>query len=135
MNDLTVLIVSTDPVIGALLALYVEVHQYRAAVLEEGEPPATAVTRSDARILIVDVEHRDGFTPAFIAGQRAAGRRVIAFSPKLLLQEVRQRAEVLDIEAFAMPLDAVHFKAMLEDAAAAAPARGAVQRAPPEARP
>jgi len=114
---LTVLIVSTDAIIGALLALHAEVHGYRAVVAEDDETPNTAVARCSPRIILVDLDRSDAFSPTFVAQQRAAGRCVIAFSPKRLAAEVRAQAEGFSLQFFAMPVDVTGFKTMLDDAA------------------
>jgi DNA-binding response OmpR family regulator len=117
MATFTVLIVSTEPIIGALLALYVEVHNYRAVLADERKSPESEVQQSGASLILVDVDHRDGFSPAFVARQRSAGRRVIAFSPKYLANEVRERAATLQLPSFALPIEPEQFRALLDEAA------------------
>lgn len=115
MSAPAVLIVSTDPIIGALLGLYVEFHDYRARYPSPDQSPSEAVAQSGATIIVVDVDHRDGFSPEFVQRQRAAGRRVIAFSPKLSDGEVRDRASALQLPSFAMPIDAAAFRVILDE--------------------
>jgi DNA-binding NtrC family response regulator len=120
MSGLTVLIVSTDAVIGALLALYVEAYGHRAVLADEGERPADAIARSGATVILVDADRPDCCSSAFVAEQRAAGRRVIAYSPSMLAHELRQRVERLRVPWLSMPLEGERFGALLKDAAAAA---------------
>ncbi len=119
MSDPTVLIISTDPVIGALLTVYVDGNRCRAVLADEGERPANAVRRSGASVILVDLDHRDGCSPAFIAPQQAAGRPVIAFSPTTLAPERRLRVDRLSVPWVALPLAGEEFGTVLDDAAAA----------------
>jgi DNA-binding response OmpR family regulator len=119
MSDPTVLIISTEPVIGALLTLYVEACGHRAVLAEEGERPADAVARSGATVILVDVDHRDGCSPTFIAQQQAAGRPVIAFSPTTLAPERLLRVDRLSVPWVALPLPGDEFGTVLNDARSA----------------
>lgn len=116
MSDLTVLIISTEPVIGALLTLYVEAQRYRAVLAEESERPADAVARSGATVILVDADHHDGCSPAFVARQQASGRRVIAFSPKMGPPELEQRVAHLHVPWFTLPLKSEQFGTVLAEA-------------------
>jgi len=130
---LTVLIVSTEPIIGALVALYVQLHEYRAVLADERHSPQDEVNRSGAHLIIVDVDHHDGFSPEFVRRQRAAGRRVIAFSPKLLGSEVRERAATMGLLSFALPIEPQQFREVLDSAASTIPPSARPSPAP-EAR-
>ena len=117
MSDLTVLIISTEPVIGALLTLYVEANRYRAVLARGGRATSRrAVARSGATVILVDVDHRDGYSPAFVAQQQASGRQVIAFSPKMGPPELEQRVAHLHVPWFTLPLKSEQFGTVLAEA-------------------
>jgi DNA-binding response OmpR family regulator len=135
MTAPTVLIISTEPIIGALLAVYVELHHYRATLAEEQQSPDEAAAECGASLILVDIDHPDAFSLAFVERQRAAGRRVVAFSPKMFADEVNERAARLNIPAFALPIDVADFGAVLAAADSTAPPPTArTQSSSPERR-
>jgi DNA-binding response OmpR family regulator len=108
------LIVSTDAMIGALLGVYAEAAGYRAAFDDGDRSPADAVGRYRPTVILVDVDHRDGFSPAFIRRQQEAGIPVIAFSPRRERHEVEQRARAFGLPSFALPIELSGFRGVLE---------------------
>jgi hypothetical protein len=102
---------------GALLGLYIESESYRVVLADAHQPPAEAVRQAGASIIVVDVDHRDGFSPAFIAEQRRLGRSVIAFSPRLLTDELEERASQVRVPPLHMPIDIDNVRQLLAAAA------------------
>jgi DNA-binding NtrC family response regulator len=112
----TVLIVSAEPIIGALLGLYVEFSGWRPAFAGEEQSSADAVAQCDPAVILVDLEHRDGASPHFIAHERSRGRRVIVFSSRARPLATWGRPDLKTVPAFAMPIDAASFQTVLAEA-------------------
>ena len=111
-----VLIVSTDPVVGALLGLLVEAEQHRPVYDQGDESPQAALSRHQPRLALVDVEHRDGFSPEFMAHAEREGIRVVAFGHRHLPGDLRQRPETRDLPWLALPTDRATFGRTLAEA-------------------
>jgi hypothetical protein len=108
------LIVSTDAVIAALLGVYAEAVGYRAAFDEGDSSPGDAVAEYRPAVILVDVDHRDGFSPAFIRRQQAAGIPVVVFSPRRDPHEVEYLAHPFGVPSFALPIELSGFRGVLE---------------------
>ena len=111
-----VLIISAEPIIGALLGIYVELSGWQPAFAGEEQSAADAVAQCDPAIVLVDLEHRDGASPSFVAHERARGRRVIVFSSRARPFASWRRDDLAGVPAFAMPIDAASFRAVLNGA-------------------
>lgn len=116
MSGQTVLILSTEPIVGALLGIYAELHAYRPVFAGPSQTSDDAVAQSNPSIIVLDLEYRDGVSAAFVSQQRAAGRSVIAFSSRASADEVVRRANRLGVPCFLMPIDAAGFDAALNRA-------------------
>jgi DNA-binding response OmpR family regulator len=116
MVQQTVLILSADPVIGALLGVYVELFEYRATYAEVSQSGDDAVARSKPDIILVDLEHPDGASRSFVDRQRAGARSVVAFSSRAAEDEVARDAAGLGVPFFAMPIDSTTFRVVLDRA-------------------
>ncbi len=102
----TVLIVSTDWMIGALVSAYVEREGFRAVVYDRRRGSASdAVERHQPELIIVDVDHPDGFSQAFVREQRVRGTQVVVFSPGRFADDVRIIAEQSTLPWFGMPIE------------------------------
>jgi DNA-binding NtrC family response regulator len=110
-----VLIVSTLPIIESLLGTYVALQGNQAAFRDgHGESAQEAVDRHRPQLIIVDVEHQDGFSPAaFIQRQRDRGIPVLAFSGSRDEADIRAAAEPYKIPWFALPIEQTRFAAIV----------------------
>jgi DNA-binding response OmpR family regulator len=115
-QDQTVLIVSTDPLLAALLGLLVELQGHRPVFDQGGESPAEALARHHPRLVLVDADHHDGFSAAFLERARRSGAGVVVFSPGRPDGEVRQLARERGLVALALPTDRVAFRRTLGEA-------------------
>jgi DNA-binding response OmpR family regulator len=111
--DQTVLILSEDPVIGALLGVYVMFAGHRALFADPGQAGDAATEQCDPTIILVDLEHRDGVTDSFMARQLAVGRGVIVFSSSGPSDQVRVRARRLGAASVEMPVEVADFVPVL----------------------
>jgi DNA-binding response OmpR family regulator len=111
--DQTVLILSEDPVIGALLGAYVEFAGHRPFFADLGQAGDAATEQCDPAIILVDLDHRDGAGDSFMARQLAAGRGVIVFSSRRPSDEIQARAQRLGAASVEMPVEVADFARVL----------------------
>jgi DNA-binding response OmpR family regulator len=113
----TVLIVSTDVPTATLLGAFAEVEGYDVTIHDDPrESPGAAVKRTNPEIILIDIDHPDGFVPEFLAALRDAGVAAVAFSPGRLTSEVRERAEPYGLPTITLPIDPATFGAVLRRA-------------------
>jgi DNA-binding NtrC family response regulator len=111
------LIISTDPLVAALLGGWAELARYRPVFDQGGEPPQAAVARHRPGLLLVDIEHRDGASDAFLRRQREAGLPVILYGSGRRRDDVRSRAERHGLAWLLLPADQATFTDTLSKAA------------------
>jgi DNA-binding response OmpR family regulator len=116
MPPVTALVISTDPMTAALLGLLLELESYHVVYHEGEEALAVLFDRVRPVMVLVDVDHPDGFSEAFTAYVRDAGGRVLAFSPGRLRDDVRELATARQLPWFALPIDRATFAAALASA-------------------
>ena len=116
IEGLIVLVVSTDPVIAGLLGLLVELERHRPAYAAGEESPLAAISRHHPHLLLVDAEHRDGFSDEFLAHPEREGARVVVFGHRHPAGEVRQRAEARSLPYVLLPTDSGTFRRTLTEA-------------------
>ncbi len=113
----TVLIVSTDSPTATLLGAFAEVEGYEVSIHDDArESPLAAIRRARPDLILLDVDHPDGFAPDFLRELRASGIRAIAFSPGRLTAEVRERAEPYGLPTITLPIDPSSLRAVLRRA-------------------
>lgn len=113
----TVLIVSTDSPTATLLGAFAEVEGYEVSIHDDArESPHAAIDRSRPDLILIDIDHPDGFAPEFLERLRKSGIRAVAFSPGRLTSEVRERAEPYGLPTITLPIDPAAFRAQLRQA-------------------
>lgn len=116
MAQATALVISTDPMTAALLGLLLQLEHYHAVFHEGEEAVAVVFDRVHPTLILVDVDHPDGFSEAFTIYAREAGARVLAFSPGRLREDVRDLAMARHLAWFALPIDRATFATALASA-------------------
>lgn len=113
----TVLIVSTDSPTATLLGAFAEIEGYEVDIHDDArEKPEDAVSRARPHLILLDIDHPDGFSPEFLEQLRAEGIPAVAFSPGRLTSEVLERARPYGLPTITLPIDAVAFAVVLHHA-------------------
>ena len=113
----TVLIVSTDSPTATLLGAFAEVEGYDVEIHDDArEAPVAAIRRSHPHLILVDIDHPDGFAPEFLDQLREDGIPAIAFSPGRLTSEVLERARPYGLPTITLPIEPAAFAAVLRRA-------------------
>jgi len=111
---LTVLIVSTDSPTATLLGAFAEVEGYDVEIHDDArETPDEAIRRARPHIILIDIDHPDGFAPEFLNGLRREGISAVAFSPGRLTSEVLERAQPYELPIITLPIDPGAFATVL----------------------
>jgi DNA-binding response OmpR family regulator len=114
---LTVLIVSTDSPTAILLGAFAEVEGYNVEIHDDArEMPEDAIRRSRPHLILIDIDHPDGFAPEFLQGLEREGISAVAFSPGRLTSEVLERAQPYGLPMITLPIDPGAFAAVLRRA-------------------
>ncbi|HWZ60197.1 MAG TPA: hypothetical protein VNW46_14565 [Gemmatimonadaceae bacterium] len=115
MSSRLALVISTDPLTAALLGLLLQVEQVPAVYHASGAEPLLAeFDRVRPTVVLVDIDHPDGFSEAFTSHAQSAGARVIVYSPARLTDEVRDRAVARGLGWFGLPTVRTTFAAAIE---------------------
>lgn len=114
---LTVLIVSTDSPTATLLGAFAEVEGYAVEIHDDArETPDDAISRARPDLILLDIDHPDGFAPDFLDQLREGGIPAVAFSPGRLTSEVLERARPYELPTLTLPIDPAAFAAVLREA-------------------
>jgi DNA-binding response OmpR family regulator len=113
----TVLIVSTDSPTATLLGAFAEVEGYNVAIHDDArETPDVAIRRARPHLILIDVDHPDGFAPEFLEELQRNGIPAVAFSPGRLTSEVLERARPYGLPTITLPIEPAAFAAVLRGA-------------------
>ncbi|MDQ3809854.1 MAG: hypothetical protein M3336_06140 [Chloroflexota bacterium] len=102
--------------IAGLLGILVELERHHPAYAAGEESPQAAVSRYRPRLVLVDAEHRDGFSDPFLAHARREGAQVVVFGHRHPSGEVRQQAEARQLPWVLLPTDPETFRRTLAEA-------------------
>jgi CheY-like chemotaxis protein len=113
MSSRLALVISTDPLTAALLGLLLQLEQV-PVVYEVGDEVLQALfDRVRPTLVLVDVDHPDGFSDVFMAHAQERGARVVAYSPRRLMEDVRESAAARGVGWFALPTVRATFAAVI----------------------
>jgi DNA-binding response OmpR family regulator len=114
---LKVLIVSTDSPTATLLGAFAEVEGYDVEIHDDTrESPVAAIRRSRPHLILLDIDHPDGFAPGFLEQLRQHGIPAVAFSPGRLTSEVLERVRPYGLPTITLPIEPAAFGAVLRRA-------------------
>jgi hypothetical protein len=101
----TVLVLSSDPLAAALLGAAIELagHAPRFPVSEEGA--RAALLRVRPRLVLIDCDHEDGCSDAFVGPALMTGSRVLLFRSRRTKRDVTELADRLGVQVVDMPME------------------------------
>lgn len=112
----TVLILSSDPLAGALLGGLVETLGYEVRFRRAPETAESSLRRLRPRICLVDSTDPMSRREEFLARAMMRGVCIVVFGTREALDRVRDIAEAHRIETLLMPPDMVELEAVLHRA-------------------
>lgn len=111
--SLVAVVISTQAEIAAILCELLAHNGYQARIEDGTEPVAAMLDRVRPRLVLIDVDHPEGFTAGFIERARSVGAAVVAYSPSRHELEVRALAAAHNLAAFGCPLRLNRLRAAL----------------------
>jgi hypothetical protein len=100
-----VLVLSSDPLAAALLGAAIELagHAPRFPLAEEAA--RTALLRVRPKLVLIDCDHEDGCSDAFIGPALMTGSRVMLFRSRRTHRDASEFAGRLGVEVMDMPME------------------------------
>jgi DNA-binding response OmpR family regulator len=116
LASLVAVVISTQAEIAGILCEFLAHDGYQARIEDGTEPLAAVLDRVRPRVVLIDVDHPDGFSAGFIERARGIGAAVVAYSPSRDEREVRSLAAAHNLAAFGCPLRLTRMRAALRAA-------------------
>ena len=114
MNARDVLILSTDPLAGALLGAGVELAGYIPHFPLEDEPPRDALRRVRPAVALIDCDHEGACTESFFGPALMTGARIAVFSSTRSRRALEPIAAEFGVRLFGLPLEFEELVAILQ---------------------
>jgi hypothetical protein len=99
-----VLILSSDPLAAALLGAAVELAGHAPRFSTEGELPRAALLRLRPRLVLVDCDHDDACSDAFLGPAIMTGAKVLIFRSRRSSRDVADLAARMQVMLVDLPL-------------------------------
>lgn len=109
MHGSRILIASTEPLIAALLAAWLELSGAEPVFADGTAPLADALEGRRPDLVLLDIDRNDGLSDAFLARARLARIPVVLFSPSRGRYEVEAAAKRRGLPWFPLPVDRHEF--------------------------
>lgn len=99
-----VLVLSSDPLAAALLGAAIELAGYAPRFPESSESPRTALLRARPRLVVVDCDHEEACSDAFIGPALMTGSRVLLFRSPRTRRDVSELSTRIGLRVAEMPM-------------------------------
>jgi hypothetical protein len=113
VKETSILVLSPDELLTALLSALVETQGYRPLFAHRDEPPRAALGRLRPRIVLLDAELPDACEPAFLGPAQMLGTSVLLFARKEFANEIAATAAKHHLASFTIPVHADELAALL----------------------
>ena len=100
----SVMIVARDDAIGALMASLIELAGYEPRFPDSSESARTALLRARPRLVVVDCDHEEGCSDAFIGPALMTGSRVLLFRSTRTKRDVSELSARIGLRVAEMPM-------------------------------
>ena len=105
MRRAPVLVLSSDPLAAALLGAAIELAGYAPGFPYANEPARAALLRARPRLVVVDCDHEEACSDAFIGPALMTGSRVLLFRSRRTRRDVSELSTRLGLRIARMPMD------------------------------
>jgi hypothetical protein len=113
-----VLVLSTDPLGAALLGAAIELSGHIPRFAQSDEPARAALLRIRPRLVIIDCDHTDACSEAFIGPALMTGSRVVLFRSRRTRRDGGELAARMGLHVIDMPAEHEALTRVLHDALA-----------------
>jgi hypothetical protein len=100
-----VLIISTDPLAGALIGAAVELAGHAPHFAQLTEVSRGALLRVRPRLVIIDCDHEEACSDEFVGPALMTGARVLLFRSRRSTREISEFASRMELRVVDMPVD------------------------------
>lgn len=108
-----VLVLSSDPLAAALLGAAIELAGYAPDFPHATESARVALLRARPRLVVVDCDHEEGCSDAFIGPALMTGSRVLLVGSRRTTRDASELSTRLGLSVAEMPLDHDPFSRLL----------------------
>ena len=105
MSRAPVLVLSSDPLSAALLGAAIELAGHAPRFPQSDEQPRAALLRVRPRLVVVDCDHDDACSEAFIGPALMTGSRVLLFRSRRTQRDTSELSEHLGLRTIEMPVE------------------------------
>jgi hypothetical protein len=100
-----VLVYSSDALAAALLGAAIELAGHAPHFPQADEPARTALLRVRPRLVVIDCDHEDGCSDAFIGPALMTGSQVLLFRSRRTRRDIGDLAERLGVTVATLPTE------------------------------
>jgi hypothetical protein len=100
-----VLVLSSDPLAAALLGAAIELAGHAPRYPRPDEVARSALLRVRPRVVLIDCDHEDGCSDAFIGPALMAGSRVLLFKSRRTRRDASELSARLGLQVMDMPME------------------------------
>jgi hypothetical protein len=108
-----VLVLSSDPLAAALLGAAIELAGQAPRFPQPGESPRNALLRVRPRLVVIDCDHEDACSEAFVGPALMTGSQVVLFRSRRTRHDAREMAGRLGIRTVEMPQEHASLTSLL----------------------
>ncbi|HEX7978267.1 MAG TPA: hypothetical protein VF461_06670 [Gemmatimonadaceae bacterium] len=98
-----VLVLSSDPLAAALLGAAIELAGHAPRFPQSAESPRNALLRVRPRLVVIDCDHEDACSEAFVGPALMTGSQVVLFRSRRTRRDVSEMADRLGLRTVEMP--------------------------------
>lgn len=114
MTASDVLIVATDPLVGALLGAAVELAGCTPVFPRDGEGAREALRRVKPSVVLVDCDSDDACGESFFGPAMMVGASIAVFTSTRSRRALEPIADEYGVRVFDLPIDFASFKSLLD---------------------
>ena len=105
LRSVRVLVLSSDPLAAALLGAAIELAGFAPHFPHSNESARVALLRARPRLVVVDCDHEEGCSDAFIGPALMTGSRVLLFRSRRTKHDASELSTRLGLSVAEMPMD------------------------------
>ena len=105
MSRQAVLVLSSDSLAAALLGAAIELAGHAPRFAQSDEAARAALLRVRPRLVVIDCDHEDACSEAFIGPALMTGSRVLLFRSRRTRRDVTELSDRLGLSVVEMPMD------------------------------
>ena len=110
-----VLVLSSDPLAAALLGAAIELAGFAPRFPQSAESPRNALLRVRPRLVLIDCDHEDACTEAFVGPALMTGSQVLLFRSRRTRRDVSEMADRLGVRTVDMPREHQSLTSLLHE--------------------